>query len=153
MGRGRSGSRPGAGAAVYPAQPQVYAAPAPAMMYPTMMSMGPQVGPQMPYPQPYMPYPAPQPAQPQLPAPMPMAAYLPREDPNEKSFSISVQVLIFLFSLAAFLVAVLLAGGYIKVNLSSGDCANLGYTKCKFYVFWFWFGPNQVYTLRVTLSS
>lgn len=74
------------------------------------------------------------------PAPSPMHAaqpfsYLPREDPNEKTFPLSVQVLIFLFSLAAFLVAVLVAGGYIKVNVSGTDCSNLGYTKCEFSVF------------------
>lgn len=127
MGRGRSGSRPG----TYAVQPQmVQAMPAAPMMYPTMVSMAPAIGPQMPYAQPYIPYTPPQP-QPQLPGAMPMAAYLPREDPNEKSFPLSVQVLIFLFSLAAFLVAVLLAGGYIKVNVSSSDCSNLGYTKCK----------------------
>ena len=61
--------------------------------------------------------------------------YLPREDPNEKSFPLSVQVIICLLSVAAFLVSVMVAGGYIKVNVSGGDCSTLGYTKCKLNIY------------------
>ncbi len=64
-----------------------------------------------------------------MPPPHPMATYLPKENPNEKTFSLSVQVLIFLFTLAAFLVTILVAGGFIKVNVTGSDCSNLGYTK------------------------
>ena len=53
--------------------------------------------------------------------------------PTKRVF-VCPQALIFLFSLAAFLVAVMLAGGYIKVNVSGSDCSNLGYTKCELSV-------------------
>jgi hypothetical protein len=70
-------------------------------------------------------------------APSVMAAYLPRQDPNSNTFPLSVQIVICLLSVAAFLVAVLLAGGLIKVNVSGSDCQNLGFTKRAFvYIYW-----------------